>query len=139
MSAFFSICLLRSHSLLGVDSAPFVWLLEVSFCPRLVSEFLCNLLACQVLQDMNEPERRLFLRFLTGNPTLPAGGLHGLKPCITVVRRESDNSSINSDEYLPSVMTCVNYLKLPPYSTREVLASKLHAAMRQGQAAFHLS
>jgi E3 ubiquitin-protein ligase TRIP12 len=88
---------------------------------------------------MNEPERRLFLRFLTGNPTLPAGGLHGLKPCITVVRRESDNSSINSDEYLPSVMTCVNYLKLPPYSTREVLASKLHAAMRQGQAAFHLS
>jgi hypothetical protein len=95
--------------------------------------------ALQVLQDMSEPQRRLFLRFLTGNPTLPAGGLHGLKPPITVVRRESDNSSISSDEYLPSVMTCVNYLKLPPYSSREVLAAKLHAAMSQGQAAFHLS
>jgi len=88
---------------------------------------------------MDEAHRRLFLRFLTGTPTLPAGGLQGLKPPLTVVRRESDNMSISSDEYLPSVMTCVNYLKLPPYSSREVLASKLLAAMRQGQGAFHLS
>ena len=128
-----------SQTQLGTDSAPFVWLLEVSIRNPSPSSCLCNLLACQVLQDMNETERRLFLRFLTGNPTLPAGGLHGLKPPITVVRRESDNSSISSDEYLPSVMTCVNYLKLPPYSSRHVLASKLHAAMSQGQAAFHLS
>ncbi len=88
---------------------------------------------------MDEAQRRLFLRFLTGNPTLPSGGLRGLKPPITVVRRESDNKSISSDEYLPSVMTCANYLKLPPYSSRAVLESKLHAAMRQGQGAFHLS
>jgi hypothetical protein len=124
----------------GSESAPFVWLLEVlARVPLLPCLAYSCRFALQVLQDMSEPQRRLFLRFLTGNPTLPAGGLHGLKPPITVVRRESDNSNISSDEYLPSVMTCVNYLKLPPYSSREVLAAKLHAAMSQGQAAFHLS
>jgi E3 ubiquitin-protein ligase TRIP12 len=88
---------------------------------------------------MSEGQRRLFLRFLTGNPTLPAGGLQGLKPAISVVRRESETSGVSSDSYLPSVMTCVNYLKLPPYSSREVLEQKLNVAIRQGQAAFHLS
>jgi E3 ubiquitin-protein ligase TRIP12 len=39
----------------------------------------------------------------------------------------------------PSVMTCVNYLKLPDYTTREVLATKLLTAMRDGAGSFHLS
>ena len=72
---------------------------------------------------------------MTGNPTLPAGGLQGLKPPITVVRRESDNKSVSSDEYLPSVMTCVNYLKLPPYSSARLLGAKLRTAIREGQEA----
>jgi hypothetical protein len=110
-----------------------------SLFPPLVPFSILTLLPRQVLQDMSDAQRRLFLRFLTGSSTLPTGGLQGLRPPITVVRRESDNKSVSSDEYLPSVMTCVNYLKLPPYSSREVLQTKLHAAIRQGQAAFHLS
>lgn len=36
-------------------------------------------------------------------------------------------------------MTCVNYLKMPDYSTLEILKDKLGTATREGQGAFHLS
>lgn len=44
-----------------------------------------------------------------------------------------------SDDFLPSVMTCVNYLKMPDYSTLEVLQQRLDMAIKEGQGAFHLS
>ena len=43
------------------------------------------------------------------------------------------------DDYLPSVMTCVNYLKLPDYSSLDVLRERLTVAIKEGQGAFHLS
>jgi E3 ubiquitin-protein ligase TRIP12 len=36
-------------------------------------------------------------------------------------------------------MTCVNYLKMPDYSSFEVLREKLNVAIVEGQGAFHLS
>jgi len=36
-------------------------------------------------------------------------------------------------------MTCVNYLKMPDYSTVEILKEKLNVAIHEGQGAFHLS
>lgn len=36
-------------------------------------------------------------------------------------------------------MTCVNYLKLPDYSSLEVLRERLIVAIQEGQGAFHLS
>ena len=36
-----------------------------------------------------------------------------------------DSPDVNPDEYLPSVMTCVNYLKLPDYSTIGIMRDKL--------------
>jgi hypothetical protein len=36
-------------------------------------------------------------------------------------------------------MTCVNYLKLPYYSSKEVLREKLRMASLEGQYSFHLS
>ena len=36
-----------------------------------------------------------------------------------------DSPDVNPDEYLPSVMTCVNYLKLPDYSTINIMRDKL--------------
>jgi hypothetical protein len=35
-------------------------------------------------------------------------------------------------------MTCVNYLKLPYYSSKEVLREKLRMASLEGQYSFHL-
>lgn len=36
-------------------------------------------------------------------------------------------------------MTCVNYLKLPDYSSLEIMRQKLAIAVREGQNSFHLS
>lgn len=36
-------------------------------------------------------------------------------------------------------MTCVNYLKMPDYSSLQVLKEKLGVAIKEGQGAFHLS
>eukprot|EP00282_Hemiselmis_andersenii_P016042 CAMPEP_0114133154 /NCGR_PEP_ID=MMETSP0043_2-20121206/13474_1 /TAXON_ID=464988 /ORGANISM="Hemiselmis andersenii, Strain CCMP644" /LENGTH=1256 /DNA_ID=CAMNT_0001226711 /DNA_START=123 /DNA_END=3890 /DNA_ORIENTATION=- len=69
----------------------------------------------QIMSDMDRKERRLFMRFITGSPTLPAGGLRKLNPRLTVVRKEAE-APLTPDDYLPSVMTCANYLKLPDYS-----------------------
>jgi hypothetical protein len=66
----------------------------------------------QCVQGMERGERRLLLRFLTGSPTLPSGGLSRLQPPLTVVRKEAE-APLRPDDYLPSVMTCANYLKLP--------------------------
>jgi E3 ubiquitin-protein ligase TRIP12 len=64
-----------------------------------------------------------------------------LHPPLTIVRKAAENNSDNSnpDLFLPSVMTCVNYLKLPDYSTKEILKVKLTTAIRDGQSAFLLS
>jgi E3 ubiquitin-protein ligase TRIP12 len=44
-----------------------------------------------------------------------------------------------ADGDLPSVMTCVNYIKLPPYSSKEVARERLLFAIREGQGSFDLS
>lgn len=56
----------------------------------------------------------------------------------TVVCKPSEHP-YTSDDYLPSVMTCVNYLKLPDYSSVDKLKKQLFKAMKEGQGAFHLS
>ena len=50
-----------------------------------------------------------------------------------------DSPDVNPDDYLPSVMTCVNYLKLPDYSTSDIMREKLRVAAMEGQLSFHLS
>lgn len=92
----------------------------------------------EVLASYCVQEQRDFLRFVTGSPRLPVGGFKALSPLLTVVRKTVDSSS-NPDEYLPSVMTCVNYLKLPDYSSVEVMRAKLRLAALEGQNSFHLS
>jgi E3 ubiquitin-protein ligase TRIP12 len=44
-----------------------------------------------------------------------------------------------ADGDLPSVMTCANYLTLPPYSSKAVLRERLLFAIREGQGSFDLS
>ena len=65
-------------------------------------------------------------------------GLRSLNPPLTIVRK-SFEPPLCADSYLPSVMTCVNYLKLPDYSSKEIMASKLKLAAQEGQRSFHLS
>ncbi|KKZ63366.1 E3 ubiquitin-protein ligase TRIP12 [[Emmonsia] crescens] len=92
----------------------------------------------QVMSEFTKQERRDFLQFVTGSPKLPIGGFKSLTPMFTVVCRPSDPPYL-PDDYLPSVMTCVNYLKLPDYSNINILRQRLNVAIHEGQGAFHLS
>ncbi|KAF8605840.1 hypothetical protein BDV93DRAFT_469584 [Ceratobasidium sp. AG-I] len=91
-----------------------------------------------VMASYDEPTRRAFLQFITGSPKLPIGGFRGLSPQLTVVRKPHE-APLKADDYLPSVMTCVNYLKLPEYSGKSVLEARLKTAMMEGVGSFHLS
>jgi E3 ubiquitin-protein ligase TRIP12 len=94
----------------------------------------------EIMCSFNSDEQRQFLQFVTGSPRLPVGGLRSLVPPLTIVRKTVDSSNLaTSENYLPSVMTCVNYLKLPEYSSLESMRDKLVKAMSDGQLSFHLS
>ncbi|KAJ5612441.1 hypothetical protein N7510_005635 [Penicillium lagena] len=92
----------------------------------------------QTMSEMGKQQRRDFLQFVTGSPKLPIGGFKSLTPIFTVVCRPSE-PPYTPDDYLPSVMTCVNYLKLPDYSSLDFLKERLSVAIKEGQGAFHLS
>ncbi|XP_066267756.1 E3 ubiquitin-protein ligase TRIP12-like isoform X2 [Branchiostoma lanceolatum] len=92
----------------------------------------------EIMSNFHNDEQREFLLFVTGSPRLPVGGYRALNPPLTVVRKAVESPE-NPDDFLPSVMTCVNYLKLPDYTSIEVMANKLRTAMKEGQHSFHLS
>jgi E3 ubiquitin-protein ligase TRIP12 len=89
----------------------------------------------EVFSELSLNERGRLVQFLTGAPQLPSGGWGRLRPALTVVCRTSPDP----DNNLPTVMTCANYLKLPRYSSKEILKSKLMLAIREGQGSFLLS
>ncbi|KAK9126841.1 hypothetical protein Scep_015687 [Stephania cephalantha] len=95
---------------------------------------IINLL--EIIQGFENSQQRAFLQFVTGAPKFPVGGLAALNPKLTVVRKHWNNQP---DWDLPSVMTCVNYLKLPPYSSKEIMKERLLLAISEGQGSFHLS
>ena len=92
----------------------------------------------QVMSEMNDTEKRDFIQFVTGCPKLPLGGFKNLNPPFTVVCKTTE-ASHKPDEYLPSVMSCANYLKIPQYSSKDVLKEKLEIAYKEGRGCFHLS
>ena len=77
-------------------------------------------------------------QFVTGSPRLPVGGLARLSPRLTIVQKKPE-ADVSPDAYLPSVMTCANYLKLPDYSSKQVMMDRLLTAINEGQGAFLLS
>lgn len=93
-----------------------------------------------ILCDLAIEDQRLFVRFVTGADRLPVGGLGHLEPKLTVVRKgQGPGGAEERDAVLPSASTCTNYLKLPEYSTREVMKARLLYCITEGQGSFHLS
>jgi E3 ubiquitin-protein ligase TRIP12 len=78
---------------------------------------------------LTAPRKKLFLRFISGAPRVPAGGL---RLSVTAV------DAANVDTLLPSCATCTLTLKLPRYSSLDVLEAKLLLAITEGQEAFAL-
>jgi E3 ubiquitin-protein ligase TRIP12 len=100
------------------------------------SEAVVSLL--RVLSELDADDQRRFVLFATGSPALPVGGLMGLHPRLTIVKRTPEGGR-SADECLPTVMTCTNYFKLPDYSSFETTKARLLYALREGQGSFHLS
>ncbi|KAF7719935.1 Uncharacterized protein PECH_005792 [Penicillium ucsense] len=86
----------------------------------------------KVMREMNNEERQKVIRFVTSTPRAPLLGFSHLNPHFSI-RDSSDDQ-----ERLPSTSTCVNLLKLPRYSTAEILRNKLLYAVSSG-AGFDLS
>lgn len=116
----------------------------------------------EILSETSEQVDRIKLvQFLTGAAYLPVGGWKSLRPPLTIVCKTfseesspsipnsntnlSSSSSISStnienhDIYLPSVMTCANYLKLPRYSSKAIMRDRIGYAIKEGCESFYLS
>lgn len=91
----------------------------------------------KVISDMDKNEQKLLIKFITGCNRLPYGGIASLNPPLTVAKRVDDGNS--PDDCLPTVMTCTNYFKLPPYSSIEIMKKKISKAISECQNAFELS
>lgn len=128
---------------------------------RIIGELL------EVLVGWSAERQRLFLKFLTGCGSLGAYGLH--PPITIVRRdvggempgEEDDEDDEEGEEggeralpkassspqaaqklvdgMLPSASTCFHYLKLPQYSSKEVLEERLLKAITEGQGSFDLT
>ncbi|KAI9024966.1 hypothetical protein CLU79DRAFT_745637 [Phycomyces nitens] len=92
----------------------------------------------EILSEMDDDNRRDFLQFTTGSPRLPIGGWKAIRPVFTVVRKVPE-APLCSDDYLPSVMTCANYLKMPDYTSKSVMEQRIFKSMKEGKNSFLLS
>jgi E3 ubiquitin-protein ligase TRIP12 len=95
------------------------------------------------------------LEFADGNAKSGRPDGRGARRRLTVVRKVSSAQPPDAaqeappggapapaalaDRDLPSVMTCANYIKLPPYSSKAVARARLLLAIREGQGSFDLS
>merc|ERR1719449_538371 len=95
------------------------------------SDSIINLFS--IMAGYDQEEQRAFLQFVTGCPRLPIGSFKSLSPPLTIVKKTFDTPEVNPDDYLPSVMTCANYLKLPDYSSKKIMKEKLKLAAAEGQ------
>jgi hypothetical protein len=83
-----------------------------------------------VLVAFTQLERRHFLQFVTGCPTLPPGGLRSLEPALKVIPRSDSRLTPREVEMsLPSASTCFHQIKLPPYSSAAQMRERLLAAI----------
>jgi hypothetical protein len=85
---------------------------------------------------MSPADQSRFLQFVTGFRQVPIGGLQAFRPKISIVRKLCDNES---NLALPTASTCNNQLKLPEYTSEEVLWEKLILAITEGRESFSMS
>lgn len=86
----------------------------------------------KVMRKFTDQQRRDVIKYVSSTPRAPLLGFSQLTPKFSIRDSGSDESR------LPSTSTCVNLLKLPRYTTEEVLREKLLYAVTSG-AGFDLS
>ncbi|MEN2497055.1 MAG: Ubiquitin-protein ligase [Marteilia pararefringens] len=89
----------------------------------------------EYIESLNSEKFCKLIKFITGSSRLPNGGIKNLNPHLKISKR----NSLTPDCDLPSVMTCTNSLKLPQYSSLEILKSKFHISLNHCSETFYLS
>ena len=101
----------------------------------------------EVVNEMNSDQQRKFLKFMTSCSRQPLLGFKSLAPapCVQQTRLREDNRGVDIAEgspignvRLPTSSTCMNLLKLPKYTSKEMLRDKLLYAI-EAAAGFELS
>ena len=90
-----------------------------------------------VIEGFDASQKAALIQFITGCSKLPVGGLKNLQPQLTIARRYVEVGP--EDASLPSVMTCTNYLKIPPYSTIDIMRERLLKAIEECPTSFLLT
>jgi len=73
----------------------------------------------EVFEELPVEKQANLLQFVTSSPRAPLLGFRYLDPAFTIHKAEADDSR------LPTASTCMNLLKLPQYSSKQVLKNKL--------------
>ena len=101
----------------------------------------------EVVNEMNPDQQRKFLKFMTSCSRQPLLGFKSLAPapCVQQTRLREDDRGVDIPEgspignvRLPTSSTCMNLLKLPKYTSKEMLREKLLYAI-EAAAGFELS
>merc|ERR1712065_11026 len=74
------------------------------------------------IKTLSNDEGKEFLKFVTGSPRAPVGGLANVP--LTIQRNGVDS------ELLPTSATCYSLLLLPDYATKEKMQAKILLAIK---------
>lgn len=89
-----------------------------------------------VMRELTPDEQREVLKFITACSNTPLLGFSHLEPKLTIHRSGTsgtDAPDATADlTRLPTAATCMNLLKLPPYSSKAMLKEKLLYAVQSG-------
>lgn len=89
----------------------------------------------RAISELTVSERRLFLKFLTGAPRLPPGGFAALQPNRIRIQKMSASDE-EVDTRLPAASVCWLEIKVPAYTSFEVLKDRLRVAIYEGNEFF---
>ncbi|KAK1277859.1 E3 ubiquitin-protein ligase UPL6 [Acorus gramineus] len=92
----------------------------------------------EVVKSFSTEHQKKFLKFVTGCSRGPLLGFKYLEPKFCIQRAAPLNPSAENLDRLPTSATCMNLLKLPPYNSKEQMATKLMYAI-SADAGFDLS
>lgn len=85
----------------------------------------------KVMEEFDDPTRKLLLKFVTSCSKPPLFGFKDLDPPFCI-------QNVGDRSRLPTASTCMNLLKMPPYEDCKVLRDRLLYSIRSG-AGFELS
>eukprot|EP00798_Chlamydomonas_sp_ICE-L_P005097 gene5097-34897_t len=86
----------------------------------------------EVVESLDDPQRRQLLQFWSGSDGMPAEGFGALDPAFHVVAVERIYDANDTTARLPAAHTCFRQLDLPRYRSKNELRDKLITAITIG-------